>query len=284
MNENIDTRINDFYSLIFERPKEVLEVFNAFYGSDSVDMQGIPSLSEVNNMVKERIIPEDIVNSNNIEDIVNRSTNIHNYFSPFILIHFPKVTITNENNKSLDITHLFVKVKINVDGTIRGSFTLNRSEYTVNELAKDYMHSHVNGIPVSNFASFQSPCLGSGPIRNTLSTLSAHYDLDMWKLFCLELNKYVQVESLEGIPYRYLERVNSNGYFTYIYPRYELIDYFPFNSFNRWLKDFIEYYTKNNNLKFNFVNGNYSIGMPFKDYILNISNSFINWYISLYSY
>ena len=278
MSENIDKRVENFYSLILERPNEVLEVFNSFYGSSNVDMQGIPSISGVNYLITERIIPEDIIDNNNIEDITNRSNNILNYIDPTILVHFPKVTITNENNKSLDITHLFVKVKINVDGTIRGSFSLNRSEYTTNELYRDYMHSHVNGIPTNDFTCFKSPCLGNGPIRNTIATLSAHYDLDVWRLFCLELNKYVQVESLEGIPYRYLERVNSSGYLRPLNTKYKVIDYFPFNSGNRWLKGFVEYYIINNNLKFNFVNGNYSIGMPFKDYILDISNSFINWY------
>lgn len=278
MSENINKRVENFYSLILERPNEVLEVFNSFYGSSNVDMQGLPSISEVNYLITKRIIPEDIIDNNDIEDITNRSNNLLHYIDPTILVHFPKVTITNENNKSLDITHLFVKVKINVDGTIRGNFTLNRSEYTTNELDRDYMHSHVNGIPIGDFTHFRSPCLGSGPIRDTMTTLSTQYDLDVWRLFCLELNKYVQVESLEGIPYRYLERVNSSSYLVPLDTKYQVVDYSPVITGNRWLERFVEYYIINNNLKFNFVNGNYSIGMPFKDFILDISNSFINWY------
>lgn len=279
MSENTDKRVENFYSLILERLNEVLEVFNSFYSKENVDMQGVPSLSDIQDLIARGIIPEDIVDSNNnIEDIVNKSTNIHEYISPFILVHFPKVTITNENNKSIDITHLFAKVRLNIDGTIRGSFTLNRSEYTVNELQRNYMHSHVRGIPTDDFTRFSTSCLGSGPIRNTMTTLSTQYDLDRWRLFCLELNKYVQVESIAGIPYHYLERVNLNGYVVSIPPHYKVVDYFQFNLNNRGIKSFIEYYIKNNNLKFNFINGNYSIGMSFKDYILDISNSFINWY------
>ena len=281
MSENIDKRVENLYSLILERPNEILEVFNSFYGSSNVDMQGVPSLSDIQDLITVGTVPKDVIDSNHIEDIVNKSTNIHNYIDIFILVHFPKVTITNENNKSLDITHLFVKVKINIDGTIRGSFTLNRSEYTTNELNKNYMHSHVRDIPKNNFTQFQSSCLGSGPIRNTMTTLSAQYDLDVWRLFCLELNKYVQVESLEGTPYHYLETVNSSDYLIPLDTKYKVIDYRPFIYRHRWLKRFVEYYIRNNNLKFNFVNGNYSIGMPFKDYILDISNSFINWYNNL---
>lgn len=278
MSENIDKRVENFYSLILERPNEVLEVFNSFYDKENVDMQGVPSLSDIQNLITEGIIPEDIVDNNNIEDIVNKSTNIHEYINIFILVHFPKVTITNEYNKSLDITHLFAEIRLNVDGTIRGSFALNRSEYTVKELSRNYMHSHVRDIPTDDFTCFKSPCLGEGPIRNTITTLSTQYNLDRWRLFCLELNKYVQVESIAGIPYHYLEGVNSTGSTIPIPSHYRVVDYFQFDIDNRWIKSFIEYYIKNNNLEFNFINGNYSIGMSFRDYILNISNSFINWY------
>ena len=36
----------------------------------------------------------------------------------YIIIHFPKVTVTNEHDRSIDITHLWVRVPVDTNGTI----------------------------------------------------------------------------------------------------------------------------------------------------------------------
>ena len=69
--------------------------------------------------------------------------------------------------------------------------------------------SHVHGIPFNRFTDFKSPCLGSGPIKSTVATLALGYDEAIRQLFCLELDKYVRVESIAGIPYRYLEKIGN---------------------------------------------------------------------------
>lgn len=48
------------------------------------------------------------------------------------------------------------------------------------------------------------------------------------------------------------------------------------------LQEFIPYFIRQKKLKFNFINGKYSIGMPFIEYVLTISNCFIEWYNKQY--
>ena len=73
------------------------------------------------------------------------------------------------------------------------------------------MHSHISSIPFGNFTFFQSPCTGSGPINNTICSLSRDFDANLWRLFCLELSKYVEVESIAGTPYHRLEGLTRGG-------------------------------------------------------------------------
>ena len=142
------------------------------------------------------------------------------------------------------------------------------------------MHSHVGGIPTNNFTSFQIPCTGNGPINGTISALNRNYDEDMWNMFCLELSKYVTVESIAGTPYNYLEKLGTNlmkegidRFITYLSP-----DYYGDVLSSDKLKEFVRYFINLKKLKFNYVNGSYSIGMSFIEFIVLISNEFIKWH------
>ena len=132
-----------------------------------------------------------------IEDIVSSKFN-----NMFILVHFPHVRITNEHDRYVDINHLWAKIKITSEGTMNGNFTLNRSEYQAIHFMSNYMHSHVSSIPRDDLTRFMSPCTGDGPINSTISSLYREFDSDLWQLFCLELSKYVTVESISGRPWR----------------------------------------------------------------------------------
>lgn len=140
--------------------------------------------------------------------------------------------------------------------------------------------SHVSAIPINDFTQFQNPCTGSGPINGTISTLNRDYDEDMWNMFCLELSKYVTVESVAGRPYHYLEKLGTSdmeagvdSFITYLSPNYHggaiTLDKF---------REFVRYFINSKKLKFNYVNGSYSIGMSFIEFIVLISNKFIKWY------
>ena len=140
--------------------------------------------------------------------------------------------------------------------------------------------SHISSIPINDFTSFQNPCTGSGPINGTISTLNRDYDEDMWNMFCLELSKYVTVESVAGRPYHYLEKLGTNNmgvgvnrFITYLSPRYYGSAITPGK-----FKEFVRYFINSKKLKFNYVNGSYSNGMSLIEFIVLISNEFIKWY------
>ena len=307
----IEEKIEELYNSLMDKPLRVLGIFNDFFGEDKVDMQGYLSLDEFKSWMNIEPLSTYIPNSNivsmdkndwsmhrtqtitdlpedQVEKVVNGLTNIivkeiigNVVFDEiFILVHFPHVRVTNEHGRFVDINHLWAKVRVMYDGTLSGKFTLNRSEYTLLHFRNRYMHSHISSIPKTNFTQFQNPCTGSGPINGTISTLNRDYDEDMWNMFCLELSKYVTVESVAGRPYHYLENLGTNDmqagedkFITYLFPNHCVNDILSDK-----FKEFVRYFINSKKLKFNYVNGSYSIGMSLIEFIVLISNEFIKWY------
>ena len=307
MNELIESKIEELYSLLMDKPNQVLAIFNDFFGEDKVDMQGFMSIDEFKSWLNVTPISRytsrevlgmsmedyntyssqpltnlrgevlDLVLNQLCSEIVDTIGDIK-FSSGFILVHFPHVRITNEYNRFVDINHLYAKVKVLHNGSMNGYFSLNRAEYTYLHISSGYMHSHVSDIPTSDFTKFQTPCTGTGPINDTIFNLSNEFDSDIWRLFCLELSKYVEVESIAGTPYHRLENLGTsnmgageNVFRVVNQLRYE-------DSIKEIIKEFVPYFIKQGKLKFNYANGSYSIGMSFTEYILVISNEFIDWY------
>lgn len=307
----IEEKIEELYNSLMDKPLRVLGIFNDFFGEDKVDMQGYWSLDKfkswMNIVPLSTYIPDGNIvsmNSNDwsmyetqaitdlpgdqVEKVVNVLTDttvkerIGNakFNGIFILVHFPHVRVTNEHDRFVDINHLWAKVKVMYNGTLNGGFTLNRSEYTLLHIISDYLHSHIMTIPKNDFTQFQNPCTGSGPINGTISALNRDYDEDMWNMFCLELSKYVTVESVAGVPYHYLEKLGTNDmkvgidrFITYLSPNYYRTVITPDK-----FKEFVRYFINSKKLKFNYVNGSYSIGISLIEFIVLISNEFIKWY------
>lgn len=215
--------------------QRVLEILNDFYGEEHVDMQ---------------------------EGLIANTT----------LIYFPKVRISNEKNESLIISELYVKLSIYTDGTLSQLPALGRAEYTKAELAENYMHSHVRFISTKEDDMFVEPCLGRGPIRDTICTLTHSSDSDIWMLFCVELQKFVETESIGGVPYHYLREVAN------IRPRKLSYTYMGI-SYTTVLEiePFIPYLVRHIKLPIVYRDNCFQLGMPFRDYVLMLSNIFIQW-------
>lgn len=309
MNELIENKIEELHSLLMDKPNQVLAIFNDFFGEDKVDMQGFMSVDKLKSWLDVTPISgyasrESLGMSREDYNTYGRQSltdlrgevldlvlnqlcsgwmvdNIgqKKFGSGFILVHFPHVRITNEYNRFVDINHLYAKVKVLHNGSMNGYFALNRAEYTYLHISNQYMHSHVSSIPTSDFTEFQTPCTGTGPINDTMSNLSREFDSDIWRLFCLELSKYVEVESIAGTPYHRLENLGTSnmsageGVFKVV----NHLDYCG-DGIKGVIKDFVSYFIKQGKLKFNYANGSYSIGMSFTEYMLVISNEFIDWY------
>lgn len=150
--------------------QEVYEVFKEYFGEDKVDLQ----------------------------------------IGGKLIVYFPTVTVTNENDESIVITDLYVKVVISSEGLIEGNFEMTRGSYTLSQAYSNYLHSHALGIPAPN--NWSKVCLGRGPLVHTISVLTTDCDLERWELFCFELDKYVTVESEVGIPYHHLRQVSKSAF------------------------------------------------------------------------
>lgn len=310
MNEIIESKIDELYNILMEKPLKILEIFNDFFGEERVDMQGfmdadkfklwlsVTNISAYMSRTSLNASVEDwsICNSKSITELngemldkalsVLCSDNIvenvrtRKFGLGFIIVHFPFVRVTNEYDKFVDINHLYAKVTFNSKGVGEGYFSLNRAEYSFLHISNGYMHSHVSTIPFNDFTRFQTPCTGSGPINNTLSNLAREYNEELWQLLCLELDKYVQVESIAGTPYHRLESLGTSNMDTQD-GRFEVI-----NNLSYWngyfdigmATEFITHLIHSKKLKYSYSSKSYSIGMSFTEFIITVSNEFINWY------
>jgi hypothetical protein len=295
----LDNFIEKSYKEVTENACKIKDIFNEFFGENRVDADDIISLDEYREWLKtlhvEEVctlpLPAELTNfrkhtleyveltSVDMDLLITKINmpyiiNILNTFN--ITVHFPKVRVTNENGKYEDIYDLYALVRIHYQGTISGYFKLNKATYTVAQFKNKYVHSHV---PSLNYDSltFQTPCLGSGPIKDTITSLSVSFDEDLWSLFCVELSKYVCVESLYGGPYKRLESIGSNdGYARNMNIILHRTGYS--SEIHALLTDFVKHLLKSNVLKYSYTKGAYSLGMPIVDYVLIVSNAFIEWY------
>ena len=210
--------------------------------------------------------------------IAHKADTSHPQF--YIMVRFPKVTVTNENDKSVEITELYAKVFVGLDGHLKGDkFQLNRTEYSVLQWVNDYAHSHLPGIQNKYPEQFRIPCTGSGPINNTIDSLKGKFDLNLWGLFAFELSKYVTVESIRGVPYRRLENIGKgNNLLTIGDPQWRgnLGSYSGYST--RDLQGFVKHYLKLGKLKIAYRKGSYVLGQDFLDFWIDVSNEFIKWH------
>ena len=327
MTEEIKKQVHELHDSIMERPNQILQFFQDFFGEGRVEMQGfltedelyiylsgtpLGTFMEWSNIVDSSAYQDmnredrDLVNlfwtaegANN--ETVTSDSALAKYFLPiikekiantmfnnlFILIYFPTVRITNEYDKYVDIKELWLKVPFNWMGKGKGYFGVNRSNYPLNQFRHGYMHSHVSSIPISNFENFQTPCTGRGPINSSLSTLAIGYDEAIWQLLCLELDRYVRVESIDGVPHHRLENIPAPemGDAKDKFSMQSLRGVIPWSGpFGReQFKLFIKYLLETKKIRFNYSNGSYGIGMSFIDTVVLISNEFISWYNTGYN-
>lgn len=294
--------VNQLYQYLFEKPLAIYEIFKGFFGEDFVDIQTCQGreLSSFKEYLLAKICDESFMPKEAAEEEYNLSFNITEMQLKelkttledkrlIIYVWWPKVTVTNEYNKSVNIQDLYAKIEIQNDGTIPyecNGFRLNRATYTREQFLSNYMHSHINTIPKNNFTQFKTPCLGTGPIISTIGTLKNDYDEATWMLFCQELSMYVTVESITGGPYHRMESIGNvsqnsmyTGYNFNFTGKADFLSQFT----NDDLRKFIQYYLKHGHLSLGYMNNAFTWSMPYYEYIIDISNSFIDFYNKYYS-
>lgn len=275
--------INEYKERIFREVYAVYDIFKNFFGEELVDLQ---------NTEIEYYFPADVSEANlsstdiSDEQIDSLIQTVRFPRFPFILVYWPTVTVTNEYDRSIDIQGLYAKVYVTLDGKIPleyVGFNLNRSRYSDVQYRSGYLHSHIQGIP-SDPSVFMKPCLGHGPINNTIATLKIENDEATWMLFCQELSMYVTVESIRGVPWRRMDSVGRSSTYPWILG-YDNLSFGYYTNYKRFYdifskemtKTFLRYYLENGNLKLMYCNGRYQAGIREEDFLLDISDAFINF-------
>ena len=275
---DIKEQIRNKYLTPTESINTVYDIFKDFFNEVRVDLQVNKEFKDYLEYLLEAR-SEDTLNEllnydfNSILDI----TNIRNYIesSPFyIFVHFPDVTITNEHNDSINIKDLYARIPIYWNGTLNHRFEMIVTTYTRTLFNAGYCHSHLHHL-YGNKPIFDTPCLGTGPLVETCNVLTSNFTEDNWRLFCVELSRYVTVESLLGTPYfrmtnisdkRSNKLINIHKVSNYIWDHKELLIETIHNLVSKKL------------LNFKYVNGEYNFANSEAELIRIISNEFIAIY------
>ena len=275
--------------MIFNTPEElrrevfsgffaVYDIFKEHFGEEYVDAQDVHS---ANDLITPDIRPCIDISEESLTSIKE----IWGSECAYILVYWPVVTITNEYDRSTVIQDLYAKVKVQMNGMIPyeySGFMLNRATYPMIQYNSDYAHSHLPGINYRDPSEFRTPCMGTGPICHTIISLKREFDETFWMLFCQELSMYVTVESIQGVPYRRLENIGNHG--RALRDNYSILEYST--AYDRFVskltkpvaKEFISYYLTNGHLKLDYANNNYIPGISFQQFLLDLSNCFIDYY------
>lgn len=266
-------RVPEFYSVV---PKNITDIYDMaceYYGPERVQLNiGVENYST--NMWEGTFM--------NFATISNATEEMLDNIEPFIydnswpmytlMIHWPEITVMNELSKSHDMNDLFVKVPLKTTGQLSSNFQLLKTTYTKKELNSNYLHSHCHGL--TSIYSWETPCLGTGPIRNTQTALLMDYNPERFKLFLWELDKMVHTESLTGIPYIHLEDIGKSSETMRQLTQIKVA--LPDMNYDLARK-FVVSYLKTFKMKFSVRNNHIVLGMPFMDWYVGFSEYFINW-------
>lgn len=128
---------------------------------------------------------------------------------PYIIVHFPEITIRNSVEQSHIIRDLYLKFYIGQNGIVING--LRRGTLTDIEVRNDYVFSHVS---TGNIFGWNSTfCFGYTEIADLRSRLESGRNngrmtiFKELKFFLEALKEYFSWESLEGVPYRKIDDV-----------------------------------------------------------------------------
>lgn len=271
--------LKDKYYTPTESVNTVYDIFKDFFNVVRVDLQVNKRfksffdnlLEEPSEFTLNRLSDYNLNTKLDIADFINTY-----YQEPpfFIFVHFPDVTITNEHNDSINIKDLYARIPIYWNGTLKRRFEMIVTTYTRTLFNAGYCHSHLHTL-YSNKPHFDTPCLGTGPLVKTCSVLTSNFTEDNWRLFCVELSRYVTVESLLGTPYYRMTNITDKSNNKHIKVHY--VHSYIWN-YKELLIETIHNLISKKLLNFKYVNGEYNFANSEAELIRIISNEFITIY------
>lgn len=141
------------------------------------------------------------------------------YARLFIIIHYPKVDVMNENGDTTTVEDLYAMVEVQDNRFV--SLHAIVSTYEYNKAESGYAFSHIGSVSLRNsLPSFSQCCLGTGPLTKLKWIYTTDLDYDkkidyIIGLVCVNIDRYFHVESLSGGPYIRISNISggSNGNF-----------------------------------------------------------------------
>ena len=271
--------LKDKYYTPTESVNTVYDIFKDFFNEVRVDLQVNKAfrkyleglLEEPSEFTLNKLSDYNLNAKLDIADFINTY-----YQEPpfFIFVHFPDVTITNEHNDSINIKDLYARIPIYWNGTLKRRFEMIVTTYTRTLFNAGYCHSHLHTL-YGNKPCFDTPCLGTGPLVETCSVLTSNFTEDNWRLFCVELSRYVTVESLLGTPYYRMTNITNKSNNKPIKVHY--VHSYIWN-YKELLIETIHNLISKKLLNFKYVNGEYNFANSEAELIRIISNEFITIY------
>ena len=125
-----------------------------------------------------------------------------------VKLHFPKIHISNAKGLTNTILDLYVRVifKVSSDGIrLRYHFQGVRETFSFKEYLSGYSHSHLPGIN----SSWDEFCFGDSntPMNALQYELEDHADWLKIEMLFLQIPAFLEYESVEGVPYRWLKNL-----------------------------------------------------------------------------
>lgn len=198
-----------------------------------------------------------------------------------ILVHFHDILVTNEDDKSTLIEDIYAKVYVTISGRHFNRMDWMRTTVSRLHYNAGYRHSHLPSASQGVAPQWKQPCLGSGPIIMTMESLDADCNFDLWRLFWLELDQCIRVESLSGGPYMEMGNISDT-----IRVIEQYTDFPTRENANRMdpfiMSELIRYMIKSKQLKFSWCADKVRLANGFTDFMLIASNALLALYNDIY--
>lgn len=126
-----------------------------------------------------------------------------------VAIYFKKSTLTNERGTEHTIYDSYLLLALTPHCTVY-DISFLRGKLTPQEVEIKYYHSHVH---ISNIGEFGQCCFGASPLYDSFMKLKSKPDLEkdtvFIKMFLMQLEQFMEIESIDGGPYVLMTRLSE---------------------------------------------------------------------------